>query len=65
MRRPIADRPICLGKRTISFAPPVLLCKADAVIQRAPLSQLLSQFLHQTNPLDTLGVDAPESVGRF
>lgn len=40
---------------------PVLLSTADAVIDRAPLSQ----FLHQTNVLDTLGVDAPETACRF
>jgi ABC transporter substrate binding protein (PQQ-dependent alcohol dehydrogenase system) len=40
---------------------PVLLSTADAVIARAPLPQ----FLHQTDVLDTLGVDAPESVCRF
>ncbi len=40
---------------------PVLLSTADAVIERAPLPQ----FLHQTNVLDTLGIDAPESACRF
>jgi len=40
---------------------PVLLATADAVIARAPLPQ----FLHQTNVLDTLGVDAPESTCHF
>jgi ABC transporter substrate binding protein (PQQ-dependent alcohol dehydrogenase system) len=40
---------------------PVLLSTADAVIERAPLPQ----FLHQTNELDTLGVDAPETSCRF
>jgi ABC transporter substrate binding protein (PQQ-dependent alcohol dehydrogenase system) len=40
---------------------PVLLATADAVIERAPLPQ----FLHQTNVLDTLGIDAPESRCRF
>jgi ABC transporter substrate binding protein (PQQ-dependent alcohol dehydrogenase system) len=40
---------------------PVLLSTADAVIARAPLPQ----FLHQTNVLDTLGIDAPESGCRF
>ncbi len=40
---------------------PVLLSTADAVIARAPLPQ----FLHQTNVLDTLGVDAPESTCHF
>ncbi|HJS84640.1 MAG TPA: branched-chain amino acid ABC transporter substrate-binding protein [Acetobacteraceae bacterium] len=36
---------------------PVLLSTADAVIDRAPLPE----FLHQTNVLDTLGIDAPET----
>ena len=40
---------------------PVLLSTADAVIERAPLPQ----FLHQTNVLDTLGVDAPETACHF
>lgn len=40
---------------------PVLLSTADAVIDRAPLPQ----FLHQTNVLDTLGIDAPETACRF
>jgi len=40
---------------------PVLLATADAVIERAPLPQ----FLHQTNVLDTLGTDAPETTCRF
>jgi ABC transporter substrate binding protein (PQQ-dependent alcohol dehydrogenase system) len=40
---------------------PVLLSTADAVIDRAPLPQ----FLHQTNVLDTLGMDAPETACRF
>lgn len=40
---------------------PVLLGTADAVIERAPLPQ----FLHQTNVLDTLGIDAPETACRF
>jgi len=40
---------------------PVLLSTADATIERAPLPQ----FLHQTNVLDTLGVDAPETTCRF
>jgi ABC transporter substrate binding protein (PQQ-dependent alcohol dehydrogenase system) len=40
---------------------PVLLSTTDAVIERAPLPQ----FLHQTNVLDTLGVDAPETACRF
>ena len=40
---------------------PVLLSTADAVIERAPLPQ----YLHQTNVLDTLGIDAPETACRF
>ena len=40
---------------------PVLLGTADAVIARAPLPQ----FLHRTNVLDTLGIDAPETACRF
>jgi ABC transporter substrate binding protein (PQQ-dependent alcohol dehydrogenase system) len=40
---------------------PVLLSTADAVIDRAPLPQ----FLHQTNVLDTLGNDAPETACKF
>ena len=40
---------------------PVLLSTADSVIERAPLPQ----FLHQTNVLDTLGIDAPETACRF
>lgn len=40
---------------------PVLLSTPDAVIERAPLPQ----FLHQTNVLDTLGTDAPETACRF
>jgi ABC transporter substrate binding protein (PQQ-dependent alcohol dehydrogenase system) len=40
---------------------PVLLATADAVIERAPLPQ----YLHQTNVLDTLGIDAPETACRF
>ena len=40
---------------------PVLLSTADAVIARAPLPQ----YLHQTNVLDTLGTDAPETACRF
>ena len=40
---------------------PILLSTADAVIERAPLPQ----YLHQTNVLDTLGIDAPESACRF
>jgi ABC transporter substrate binding protein (PQQ-dependent alcohol dehydrogenase system) len=40
---------------------PVLLSTSDAAIARAPLPQ----FLHQTNVLDTLGVDSPESACRF
>jgi ABC transporter substrate binding protein (PQQ-dependent alcohol dehydrogenase system) len=37
---------------------PMLLATADAVIARAPFVE----FLHQTNVLDTLGVDRSESV---
>jgi ABC transporter substrate binding protein (PQQ-dependent alcohol dehydrogenase system) len=40
---------------------PILLSTADAVIERAPLPQ----YLHQTNVLDTLGIDAPETACRF
>jgi ABC transporter substrate binding protein (PQQ-dependent alcohol dehydrogenase system) len=40
---------------------PVLLSTADAVIERAPLPQ----YLHETNVLDTLGIDAPETACRF
>jgi ABC transporter substrate binding protein (PQQ-dependent alcohol dehydrogenase system) len=40
---------------------PVLLSTADAVIERAPLSE----YLHETNVLDTLGIDAPETACRF
>lgn len=40
---------------------PVLLSLADAVVDRAPLPQ----FLHQTNVLDTLGIDEPETQCRF
>jgi len=40
---------------------PILLATADAVIARAPLPQ----YLHQTNDLDTLGYDAPESACHF
>jgi len=40
---------------------PVLLSTADAAIERAPLPQ----YLHQTNVLDTLGIDAPETACRF
>jgi ABC transporter substrate binding protein (PQQ-dependent alcohol dehydrogenase system) len=40
---------------------PVLLSTADAVIERAPLPQ----YPHQTNVLDTLGIDAPETACRF
>ena len=40
---------------------PILLATADAVIARAPLPQ----FLHQTNDLDTLGIDRPETRCRF
>lgn len=36
---------------------PILLATADAVIQVAPVEG----FLHETNVLDTLGIDAPES----
>lgn len=36
---------------------PVLLATGNAVIARAPLEG----FLHQTNELDTLGIDAPET----
>lgn len=37
---------------------PILLATGNAVIARAPLSG----FLHQTNDLDTLGIDAPETL---
>jgi ABC transporter substrate binding protein (PQQ-dependent alcohol dehydrogenase system) len=40
---------------------PVLLSTADAVVERTPLAE----YLHQTNVLDTLGVDAPETACRF
>ncbi|MGN6582753.1 MAG: ABC transporter substrate-binding protein [Rhizobiaceae bacterium] len=40
---------------------PILLATADAVIAEAPLPQ----YLHQTNDLDTLGYDAPESACHF
>lgn len=39
----------------------ILLATGNAVIQLAPIEG----FLHQTNDLDTLGVDAPQSVCRF
>ena len=39
----------------------VLLHTHNAVIARAPLEG----FLHQTNNLDTLGPDRPESACRF
>jgi hypothetical protein len=39
----------------------VLLSTADAVIERAPLPQ----YLHETNVLDTLGIDALETACRF
>lgn len=40
---------------------PILLATGNAVIQLAPMEG----FLHQTNDLDTLGVDAPQSTCRF
>jgi len=40
---------------------PVLLATGSAVIERAPLPE----YLHQTNVLDTLGIDAPETTCRF
>jgi ABC transporter substrate binding protein (PQQ-dependent alcohol dehydrogenase system) len=40
---------------------PILLGTADAVIERAPLPQ----YLHQTNVLDTLGLDRPETACDF
>jgi ABC transporter substrate binding protein (PQQ-dependent alcohol dehydrogenase system) len=40
---------------------PILLSTGNAVIERAPLEG----FLHQTNELDTLGVDAPETACHF
>jgi len=39
----------------------VLLHTHNAVVARAPLEE----FLHQTNTLDTLGSDRPESACRF
>jgi ABC transporter substrate binding protein (PQQ-dependent alcohol dehydrogenase system) len=40
---------------------PILLHTSDAVIARAPLEG----FLHESNDLDTLGVDRPQSACRF
>ncbi|WP_011581934.1 MULTISPECIES: ABC transporter substrate-binding protein [Chelativorans] len=40
---------------------PILLSTGNAVIERAPLEG----FLHQTNDLDTLGMDAPETACQF
>jgi ABC transporter substrate binding protein (PQQ-dependent alcohol dehydrogenase system) len=40
---------------------PILLAGGNAVIARAPLEG----FLHQTNDLDTLGYDAPETECRL
>lgn len=40
---------------------PILLTVGNAVIARAPLEG----FLHQTNELDTLGVDEPETACQF
>jgi len=40
---------------------PILLSTGNAVIERAPLEG----FLHQTNELDTLGMDAPETACQF
>jgi ABC transporter substrate binding protein (PQQ-dependent alcohol dehydrogenase system) len=40
---------------------PILLGTGNAVIERAPLAG----FLHQSNELDTLGVDAPETECHF
>lgn len=40
---------------------PLLLATGNAVIATAPLPQ----FLHQTNVLDTLGIDAPETACHF
>lgn len=40
---------------------PILLATQNAVIERAPLKE----FLHQTNTLDTLGADRPESKCQF
>jgi hypothetical protein len=39
----------------------ILLATGNAVIALAPIEG----FLHQTNDLDTLGVDAPQSECRF
>lgn len=39
----------------------ILLGTGNAIIQLAPVEG----FIHQTNDLDTLGVDAPQSVCRF
>jgi ABC transporter substrate binding protein (PQQ-dependent alcohol dehydrogenase system) len=40
---------------------PLLLATPDAVIARAPFPE----FLHQSNDLDTLGIDAPETECKF
>jgi hypothetical protein len=40
---------------------PILLNSGNAIQKLAPIEG----FLHQTNDLDTLGVDAPQSVCRF
>ncbi|MCC6736893.1 MAG: amino acid ABC transporter substrate-binding protein [Bauldia sp.] len=40
---------------------PILLATANAVVQRAPIEG----FVHPTNNLDTLGVDAPQTACRF
>ena len=40
---------------------PILLATPDATIATAPLAP----FLHRTNDLDTLGIDAPESACNF
>ncbi len=40
---------------------PILLATADATIEVAPFPQ----FLHQTDDLDTLGIDRPESACRL
>jgi ABC transporter substrate binding protein (PQQ-dependent alcohol dehydrogenase system) len=40
---------------------PLLLATGNAVLERAPIEG----FLHQTNELDTLGVDAPETACKF
>ena len=40
---------------------PLLLATPDAVIARAPFAE----FLHETNDLDTLGIDAPETGCSF